>query len=365
MLSPQLAHRQALVKCVVWDLDETLWDGVLLEGGGKSLKPGIVEIVRELDARGILQSVASKNDYDIAWPVIESFGLSEYLLFPHISWNSKAESIRSIASCLGIGVDALAFVDDQVVERDEVRYFLPQVRVIDSADISDLLEQEFLRPRSITDEARSRRLIYRAEMERTEAGQRFSGTRDEFLATLGMQMTIHPIGRGDLARAEELTIRTNQLNTTGLTYSREELEGLSRSPAHLVLAVKLADRYGSSGTVGLAVVEKSADLWTILLLIMSCRVATCGVGTALIGHLVHSAAASGVRLRAAFAPTDRNRQMYIAYKFAGFRDSGTVSGMKFLDHDFQRMPVVPSYITVIADVADVARPARSLADASP
>lgn len=350
MSTPSLARQQPLVKCVVWDLDETLWDGALLEGGGKALRPGIVEIIRELDARGILQSVASKNDHHVAWPVVEAFGLSEYFLFPQISWVGKAESVKTIAESLGIGLDALAFVDDQAVERDEVRCFLPQVTVVDSADIDDLLDQEYLRPLSITDEARSRRLIYRADIERTGAGEAFAGTRDEFLATLGMQLTIHPVGKDDLQRAEELTVRTNQLNTTGITYSYEELDALSRSPAHLVLVAKLTDRYGSSGTIGLAVIEKSADVWTIWLLIMSCRVATRGVGSVLIGHLIRQAAANGVRLRAAFAHTDRNRQMYIAYKFAGFRDSGDTSGTVFLDHDFQRIPVAPSYITVIADV---------------
>lgn len=350
MSTPSLARQRTLVKCVVWDLDETLWEGALLEGGGQTLKPGLVEIIRELDARGILQSIASKNDHDVAWPVIEAFGLSEYFLFPQISWESKAESVKTVAQCLGIGLDALAFIDDQEAERDEVRCFLPQVAVIDSADIGDILDRDDLQPYNITDEARSRRLIYRADIERTDAGEAFTGTRDEFLASLDMRLTIHPVGQDDLRRAEELTIRTNQLNTTGLTYSYEELDALSRSPSHLVLVAKLTDRYGSSGTIGLAVVEKNADLWTLWLLIMSCRVATRGVGTALIGHLVHRAATSGVRLRAAFAQTDRNRQMYIAYKFAGFRDSGEESGTAFLEHDFKRMPVLPSYLTIIADI---------------
>jgi len=348
-----LSRQQTLVKCVVWDLDETLWQGTLLEGGGKALRPGIIYIIRELDSRGILQSIASKNDYHIAWPVIEAFALSEYFLFPQISWASKVESVKAIADKLGIGLDALAFVDDQELERDEIRCFLPQVTVVDAADIDDLLHQQYVRPLSITDEARLRRLIYRADIERTEAGQVFTGTRDEFLATLAMRLTIQPVDEDDLTRAEELTIRTNQLNTTGLTYSYEELSALSRSPYHLVLGAKLTDCYGSSGTIGLAVIEKGASEWTIWLLIMSCRVATRGVGTALLGHIVHLAAAKGVRLRAAFAHTDRNRQMYIAYKFAGFRDAGEASGTVFLDHDFRRMPVLPSYITVIESVDQV------------
>jgi FkbH-like protein len=348
MMTSSSARSRPLVKCVIWDLDDTLWEGTLLEGGGKTLRPGIVDIIRELDARGILQSLASKNDHHVAWPVIESFGISEYFLFPQISWESKADSVKTIADRLGIGLDALAFVDDQEVERDEVRCFLPQVTVIDAASIDGLLDQEYLKPFGVTDEANSRRLIYRADIERADAGEAFTGTRDEFLKSLDMRLAIRPAGQDDLRRVEELTIRTNQLNTTGLTYSYEELEALSRSPGHLVLVAKLTDRYGSSGTIGLAVVEKDAGAWTIWLLIMSCRVATRGVGSALIGHLVHLAAANGVQLRAAFVPTDRNRQMYIAYKFAGFRDSEGGSSTKFLHHDYRRMPDLPSYMTVIS-----------------
>lgn len=339
-----------MLKCVIWDLDDTLWDGAILEGGGLALKPGVVEIIRELDRRGILQSIASKNDHHVAWPVVEAFGIADYFLYPQIAWSSKADSVKRIAEKLGIGIDALAFVDDQPIERDEVRCFHPEVTVIDSAEIGSLLDRRELQPDGITDEARSRRLMYRADIERNDAGETFSGTREEFLATLGMRLEIHPVGRDDLKRAEELTVRTNQLNTTGITYSYDELDALSRSASHMVLVAKLTDRYGSSGTIGLAVVQREQRIWTLWLLIMSCRVATRGVGTALIAQLVHRAAAHGVRLRAAFTPTDRNRQMYISYKFAGFRDpkdpAAGAPGTVFLEHDFQRMPVSPPYISI-------------------
>ncbi|WP_245982603.1 HAD-IIIC family phosphatase [Trinickia fusca] len=338
------------VKCLVWDLDDTLWQGTLLNGGARELRDDVVAIVKELDARGILQSVASKNDHEVAWPLVEAFGLSEYFLHPQISWDSKADSVRAIAETLGIGLDTVAFIDDQAAERDEVAFYLPQVRVIDALELAGLLDRPEFRPDVITDETRMRRVMYRTDIARTEAEKHFTGTRDAFLITLGMRMTIRPAREGDLRRAEELTLRTNQLNTTGLTYSYQELEDLSRSPDHLLLVATLEDRYGSSGTIGLALVETGATAWTIRLLIMSCRVITRGVGTVLLGHLLRRAADAGVRLQAAFVHTDRNRQMYIAYKFAGFVEVSEDTGGVLLEHGLKQIHPLPAYVQVISDL---------------
>lgn len=344
------SKKEATIKCVIWDLDETLWQGTLLDGGGSELRPGIAQIVRELDARGILQSIASKNDHEVAWPVVESFGLGEFFLHPKIGWSGKAQSIQAITEQLGIALDAVAFVDDQAVERDEVAFYLPQVTVMDAAEVGGLLERPDFRPRVITDEARMRRRMYLADIARSSAEEQFSGAREAFLQTLDMRISIHPVKKDDLARAEELTVRTNQLNTTGRVYSYDELESLAGSPDHLLLAVKLEDRYGSSGTVGLALVEKAEQIWTIRLLIMSCRVVTRGVGMVLIGHLLHKARHHEVRLRATFAHTGRNRQMYVTYKFAGFREAGEESGMILLEHDLQRLHALPAYVAITSEL---------------
>lgn len=340
-----------MIKCLVWDLDNTLWRGTLLNGEARELAHGAMDIVRTLDSRGILQSVASKNDHESTWPVIEAFGLAEYFLHPQISWAGKAESVQAIADKLGIGLDALAFIDDQAAERDEVAFFLPQVTIIDAIEMDRLLERPDLNPAMITDESRMRRVMYRTDLARSEAEKAFPGKRDAFLATLAMRIAIRPVGEDDLRRAEELTIRTNQLNTTGRTYGYEELEELANSQDHMLLVAKLDDCYGSSGTIGLALIETGNELWTIRLLIMSCRVMTRGVGSVLLAHVLQRASQSGVRLRAAFVHTDRNRQMYMTYKFAGFRDIGEEEGgTLLLEHDLRQIQPSPSYVTVVSDL---------------
>ena len=340
----------APLKCVVWDLDETLWCGTLLEGGGDALAPYVEAAIRTLDDRGILQSIASKNDHDVAWAQVEALGVGDCFLFPQIGWWSKAKSIESIAERLGIGLDAIAFVDDQIVEREEIAYFLPQVFLIDPTDLPTLLDEPRLMPRFVTSEARQRRSMYRADVERRGAEDRFGGPRDAFLATLSMKMTIRCATAADLERAEELTVRTNQLNTTGHHYSHEKLADIVDSPHHLVLVAQLDDRYGSSGTIGLALVELGQERWTIRLLIMSCRVVSRGVGTVLLLHLLQRAQRCGVRLRAAYLPTPRNKPMLVTFKFAGFRQIDEGEAGLLLEHDLTRVPALPSYVEVVSDV---------------
>jgi FkbH-like protein len=336
--------RKGQVKCVVWDLDNTLWDGILLEDGDVRIRPEAASLIRTLDQRGILNSVASRNDHDAAMAAIERAGLAEYFLCPQISWNPKSGSITSVASALNIGLDAVAFIDDQEFERDEVRFRHPRVQCYDAADIASLADRPEFTPKFVTGESASRRQMYASGFERDRAEQDFAGTNEEFLATLGMVMTIAPATVGDLRRAEELTVRTNQLNSTGITYSYAELENMLSSPRHLLLVAGLDDRYGSYGKIGLALVETGDTCWTLKLLLMSCRVMSRGVGTVLLHHVMRRANAAGARLLAQFVPTDRNRVMHITYRFAGFTEQSEDNGVLTLAGPTTEVPEPPSFL---------------------
>ena len=152
------------IKCVIWDLDNTVWEGVLSEGGAGVLKPGVEKTILELDRRGIIQSVSSKNDFDNAKKVLEERGLWEYFLCPQISWNNKSEGIGRILDLLNIKPEATAFVDDSAFERDEVRYVHPNVRVYDALETEDLPEKPEFQVRFITEDAVRRREMYRADL---------------------------------------------------------------------------------------------------------------------------------------------------------------------------------------------------------
>lgn len=341
------------IKCVVWDLDHTVWNGVLLEGDSLTLRPGVRELIELLDRRGILQSIASKNDPEAAWAQVEKFGLGKYFLHPQIGWGAKSEAVRTIANRLNIGIDTFAFVDDQVFERDEVTFAVPEVRTYDAAEVTRLAEAPDFTPKKVTEDAQRRREMYQADMVREQEEKSFKGPSDAFLATLSMVLTVAPAGADDLPRVEELVARTNQLNTTGRIYDYAELEALRLSPEHRLLVAELTDKHGSYGKIGVILLERAPGTWTIKLLLMSCRVMSRGVGGALITWLRREAKAAGVRLLADFRATERNRMMYITYKFAGFSDVSETDGVSLLEADLARIPELPTYLELRATLGEV------------
>ncbi|WP_394839054.1 HAD-IIIC family phosphatase [Pendulispora rubella] len=338
------------IKCVVWDLDNTVWDGILLEDPQVRLREEVVATLRTLDERGILHSIASRNEPELAMAKLREFGIDEYFLYPQIHWGNKSASIEAVAKSLNFGIDAIAFVDDQPFERDEVRFAHPKVLCIDAAEAHRMVELPELNPRFITDDSRVRRRMYQADIERKTVEDAHQGSPDEFLASLGMQFVISRAQEEDLKRAEELTVRTNQLNATGYTYSYDELAAFRQSPNHDLLIAGLNDKYGTYGKIGLALVERTADVWTLKLLLMSCRVMSRGVGTVLLNYILQRARDAGARFRAEFVSTDRNRQMYITYKFAGFREVERLGATSVLENDYSNVQNFPPYIDVQIDV---------------
>jgi len=341
-----MKRNSGLIKCVVWDLDHTIWDGVLLEDERVRLRADIEDVIKTLDGRGLLQSIASRNDYGKAIEKLREFGLCEYFIYPQISWNSKAESVKRIAESINIAPDSIAFVDDQPFERDEVNYLLPEVLCIDAAHLDRITGMPEMHPRFITEDSRNRRLMYISDIERKKDEEEFVGPKAEFLASLNMIFTVAPATEDDLKRAEELTVRTHQLNTTGYTYSYEELDGFRQSPNHLLLIASLEDRYGSYGKIGLALVECLGEAWTIKLLLMSCRVISRGVGSTLLNLIMRLARDAGVRLRAELVPNGRNRMMYVTHKFAGFKEVDKVGEATILESDLTRIQGLPDFVTL-------------------
>lgn len=338
--------KRPTVKCVVWDLDNTIWDGVLLEDEHVTLRPGVLATLQELDKRGILHSIASRNDHATAMRKLEQLGLSDYFLYPQINWNPKSSSIEAIARSINIGIDTLAFVDDQPFEREEVQFQHPEVLCIDALDLATIPDMPEMMPRFITDESEKRRHMYLSDIARNQAEEEFSGSNEEFLATLNMVFTIAPAQEEDLRRTEELTVRTHQLNTTGYTYSYEELDALRQSPTHKLLVASLDDKYGTYGKIGVALVECLPEVWTVKLLLMSCRVMSRGVGTIMMNHIMHLAREAGVSLQAEFIPNDRNRMMFITYKFGGFKEIARRGDVIILANDLSHLQAFPSYVTV-------------------
>ena len=341
-----MADKPAQVKCVIWDLDGTVWEGVLTEGGGRRLRPGVLETIRELDRRGIIQSIASKNDAHTALRRLEELGIADYFLCPQISWGPKSAAVAAILSTLNLKSEAVAFVDDSPFERDEVRFAQPKVRTYDAGEAAGLPDRPEFTVRFITQDSANRRKMYQADISRQAAEQAFSGSAEEFLATLDMHMDIAPVTGQDLRRVEELTIRTHQLNSTGYTYSYEALLDLSRSPDYIFRICGLRDRYGDSGKVGLLLLERREEALRLKLLIVSCRVMTRGIGSALLAYATQLARGEGKPLEAEYFETEYNRIMYITYKLAGFDEAAEDGQNILLVYDREEPIPFPPYLTV-------------------
>lgn len=337
------------IKCVVWDLDNTIWEGVLSEDINIVLNQKAYETILELDKRGILQSIASKNEAEPALLKLKEFGLIEYFLYPQINWGSKAESIDRIQKALNFGIDTFAFVDDQQFERDEVNFTHPEVRCIDAIDIPSILDMDDMHPKFITVDSKIRRQLYMADMERNKEEDIFEGPKEDFLSTLNFKFTIEKAKEEDLQRIEELTVRTHQLNSTGTIYSYNELAELIHDDRYGVYIAQLDDRYGTYGKIGIAVVEKGIG-WEIKLILMSCRVMSKGVGSVLLNFLLQQAIKNDKELYADFVPTDKNRIMYVTYKFSGFEEESKTDNFIKLKASKNVNLQYPNYVEVIEKI---------------
>lgn len=258
-------------KCVVWDLDHTVWDGVLIEDGASSLrpKPRIVEVLKELDARGILLSVASKNQPADALEVLKRLDIDDLFLCPQISWEPKSESIRRIARALNIGLDSILFVDDSPFERAQVEAACPGVRTLDALEYLGVPDRAdcLVTP---TAESRKRRQLYREQVQRETLRDASGSDYLGFLRDCNITLTIRPFSEPDMDRVHELAQRTNQLNFSGSRYDRAVLARILGDRHLDGYVLECEDRFGSYGTIGFSIVDSRVPIVTDLM--FSCRV---------------------------------------------------------------------------------------------
>ena len=282
-------------KCVVWDLDDTVWTGTLVEDGieGVVLNPAAAEAMRLLDARGILNSVASKNDEELALAALQHFGLSEYILFPQISWGPKSDAIRRIAESIDIGIDTFVFVDDQPFERGEVGAAHPSVTLMHPDEIAGFATHALFDV-SVTEESKKRRFMYRDEEKRqhaaTSAGTDYLG----FLRASSIELMIQSVTKESAERVYELTQRTNQLNVTGARFTREQVQQFVKGTAtHEGFVLRCKDNFGDYGIIGFCVMNMTQ--FRIEAFFMSCRVQRKKVENAFFAWLSARVSAMGAK----------------------------------------------------------------------
>jgi FkbH-like protein len=294
------------LKCIVWDLDNTLWDGVLVEDGASKLrlKPDVVDIIKTLDGRGILHSIASKNDRKEALQVLKQFQIDQYFLCPQISWQPKSEGVKAIAEQLNIGRDTLLFVDDTDFELEQVKSMCPDVRVLDARECRTLLEmKEFQVP--ATEESRNRRQMYQVDTQRQDLAAKFGDDYLAFLRDCNIRLNIRPLTEQNLQRVHELTQRTNQMNFSGNRYERDILSAIIDDPFLDTYVLDCEDRFGSYGVVGFSIVDSREPRMTDLM--FSCRIQSKRVEHAFLAYVIRKyLTESGRDFYANYRKTSRN-----------------------------------------------------------
>lgn len=277
------------VKCLIWDLDNTLWNGILIETddtNSLAINPGVVDLLDEFDSRGILHSIASKNDYDAAWQVLERMKLSEYFLYPQINWGPKSVSIKKISESLNIGIDSLALIDDSAFERMQVLSEFPQVHTYDISELGSLAGKSEFNV-TVTEESKKRRSMYKAEEKRTESMLAENADITEFIRKCKLTIQIFvPLSQEEILRCYELTVRTNQLNMTGKKYSYEEFCDILSHNECKNFAFSAFDIFGDYGIVGFGQYRKDHDTLIFSEFAMSCRIAGKFVESALFSSLL-------------------------------------------------------------------------------
>lgn len=337
------AIRGTTRKCLVLDLDNTLWGGVIGDDGvdGIALGQGsargeaflaVQQAALALRQRGIILAVCSKNDDDVARTPFRDhpdMPLKEAHIAAFVAnWGDKATNLRAIASALNIGLDSLVFLDDNPVERAQVRRELPMVAVPElPADPAlyprALLAAGYFEAVAFAQEDRDRADQYRANAERAA----FAGTSDMagYLASLDMVADFRPFDAVNRARIAQLINKSNQFNLTTRRYTEAQVAALEADPGKTTIQVRLVDRFGDNGMISVIVVDRAT--WEIDTWLMSCRVLGRRMEEAVLGQIALAARAAGAAtLTGRYIPSAKNRMVAEHYPRLGFAAAGGVAG---------------------------------------
>jgi len=340
-------------KCLVLDLDDTLWGGVVGDDGVQNLILGrdhpvgeafldFQRYVKDLQRRGVILAVCSKNDTENAK---EGFSHPDSVLTEEdfsafkANWNPKPENLREIAAELNIALDSMVFVDDNPAERALVAAALPEVAVPDvGSDVSffaEVLERErYFEVDKLVQDDLSRSGYYSSNAQRSACQAGFSDY-GEFLASLEMTAEIGPFLPVYLQRITQLINKTNQFNLTTRRYTTAEVEAIVRDPDYVTLYGRLADRFGDNGLVSALIGQVSNETVQVDLWLMSCRVFKRDMELAMFDALVEQCQARGLRkILGVYIPSKKNGIVSGHYASLGFnRVEQTSEGHEFWHYD--------------------------------
>ena len=265
------------IKLVIWDLDETFWSGTLTEGG-TAVPPAHRDLLRDLTDIGIVNSICSKNDWEPVRSELESQDLLQYFVFPSVNWESKGNRVKALISDMQLRPANVLFIDDNHSNREEVRYFCPEIMVADPAEIPTLIANVTQAPKKDPDHKRLKQ--YRV-LEEKRASRSSYSSNEAFLMESNIQLTISKDCLNQIPRIHDLLLRSNQLNFTKIRSTEAELTSLLSDSETDAGYVSVCDKFGDYGIVGFyAIKDHTAIHFTF-----SCRTLGMGIEQYVYNHL--------------------------------------------------------------------------------
>ncbi|MBD1394706.1 HAD-IIIC family phosphatase [Mucilaginibacter glaciei] len=329
-------------KCIVLDLDNTLWGGVIGDDGIENIMIGSLGMgkaftqlqlwCRELKNRGIILAVCSKNTLEIAQePFISHpdmvLKLDDISLFV-ANWENKVDNIRYIQQVLNIGMDSMVFLDDNPFEREMVKSAIPQLTIPslpdDPADYMLFLrELNLFDTASFTEDDKDRTEQYRQQAQRTSLQNSFVNEAD-YLASLDMQSRVNAVDKFTLPRVAQLTLRSNQFNLRNMRYNEADIADISSSENYFTLTFTLEDKFGDNGLIAVIILKTiGEDTLFIDTWIMSCRVLKRGMENFTLNNIVQAARDHGFsKIMGECLPTKKNGIVKDHYQNLGFTLNG-------------------------------------------
>lgn len=325
-------------KCIVLDLDNTIWGGIVGEDGFDGIRLGpqppgnaFIEFQKHLKAlsqRGILLAINSKNNFDDAIHIIRKHPhmvlKEDDFACMKINWNDKASNMKEISKELNIGLDSFVFFDDDPVNRELIKKIMPEITTPnlphDPSHYSEMLQSlHDFSVFHVTEEDTKRTTMYLQKKERNDS-ENASMDLTEFLKTLNLEIDIKKSTSFTIPRISQLTMKTNQFNLTTKRYQEEEIKQLSENNNMLVGCVQIRDKFGDNGITGVFIVEKiSHDEWFLDTFLLSCRVMGREVEKAMLFYIINEAKKNNIKIiKAKFIPTSKNQPVENLLPDSGF-----------------------------------------------
>lgn len=353
-------------KCLVLDLDNILWGGILGEEGLEGIRLGPInegrpflefqKYILSLYERGVILAVNSHNNYN---DIEEVFNEHPYMVLKEehftslkINWDDKISNMKAISQEINIGMDSLVFIDDDKLNREMIMDALPEVLVVKLPDdpslfLETLVEINPFNTLQITDEDRKKGQMYEGQRRRQEF-QKVATDITEYLKGLEMVVTIEAADSFNIPRISQLTQKTNQFNMTTRRYPEEDIKRFARSDDFLVASVKVEDRFGDNGITGVAIAEKGINGWRIDTFLLSCRVIGRRVEETLLAYIVERAKKENAKtLLGEFIPTKKNIPAKEFYKNNNFRLVKNKNGTEIWSYDLIKGYDYPEFIKIV------------------